>query len=61
MRLHSEVERLDAALAAPGLFAKHPDRATALSKARAEASRRLTEAEAAWLDTAGKYEAAIEG
>ena len=60
-RLHSEVERLDAALAAPGLFAKNPDRATALSKARAEAGRRLSEAEAGWLDAAGKYEAAIEG
>ena len=61
MRLHAEVERLDAALAAPGLFAQKPDQGAELSKSRAEAARRLSEAESRWLDAAGEYEAAQDG
>ncbi len=59
-RLHGEIERLDGALAAPGLFSDKPEKGTQLSKARADALRRLKEAEARWIDAAEKYEVAQE-
>jgi ATP-binding cassette subfamily F protein 3 len=59
-RLHAEIERLDGALAAPGLFSDAPVKGTQLSKARADALRSLKEAETRWIDAAEKYEAAQE-
>jgi ATP-binding cassette subfamily F protein 3 len=59
-RLHAEVERLDGALAAPGLFSEKPENGAQLSKARADAIRRLNEAESRWIDAAEKYELAQE-
>jgi len=53
----SEVTRLDAALAAPGLFARDPQKAAALAKARADAAEALAQAEAEWLDASATYEA----
>jgi ATP-binding cassette subfamily F protein 3 len=57
-RLHGEIEKCDAELAAPGLFTKDPSKGEKLSKARAEASRRLEAAEASWIDAAEAYETA---
>jgi ATP-binding cassette subfamily F protein 3 len=59
-RLHSEVDRLDRALATPGLFSENPDKGTQLSKTRADVLRRLKQAEAQWIDAAEKFEAAQE-
>jgi ATP-binding cassette subfamily F protein 3 len=57
-RLHGEIEKIDAALAAPGLFAKDPERGEKLSKSRAEAARNLEAAESRWIEAAEAYEAA---
>jgi len=57
-RLHSEVEKLDAELAAPGLFERQAAKGTELAKLRADAVRRLSAAEARWIDAAEQYEAA---
>ena len=59
--LHGEIERLDTALAAPGLFTKDAAKGTALSKERADAMRALADAEHRWLAAAEKYEAASGG
>ena len=55
---HGEIEKLDVALAAPGLFAKDPAKAEALAKRRAEEARALKAAEARWIEAAERYEAA---
>ena len=57
-RLHGDIETIDAALAAPGLFAKHPAKGEQLSKERAEAVRKVEAAEARWIDAAERYEQA---
>jgi ATP-binding cassette subfamily F protein 3 len=57
-RLHGEIEEIDAALAAPGLFAKDPGKGEKMSKSRAEAARNLEAAEARWIEAAEAYEAA---
>jgi ATP-binding cassette subfamily F protein 3 len=57
-RLHGEIEKTDAALAAPGLFAKDPGKGEKLSKARAETVRHLESAESRWIEAAEAYEAA---
>jgi len=57
-RLHGEIETIDAALAAPGLFNKDPMKGETLSKQRADAARALAEAEARWIEAAERYEAA---
>src|SRR5262249_1764113 len=49
-RLTAEIARIDAALAAPGLFARDPQQAAALSKARADAADALARAEDDWLN-----------
>jgi ATP-binding cassette subfamily F protein 3 len=54
--LHGKIEKLDAALAAPDLFAKDPAKGNALSKERADAARALSAAEARWIEAAEKYE-----
>jgi ATP-binding cassette subfamily F protein 3 len=55
----SEITRLDAALATPGLFARDPNKAAALAKARAEAAAALAKAEEDWLSASAAYEAAM--
>ena len=57
-RLHSELEKLDLELAAPGLFEQQPAKGTELAKLRADAARRLSAAEACWITAAEQYEAA---
>jgi len=57
-KLHSEIEMLDAALAAPGLFSKTPAKGEALAKQRGESLRALEVAEARWMEAAEQYEAA---
>jgi ATP-binding cassette subfamily F protein 3 len=57
-RLHGEIEKCDAGLAAPGLFATDPAKGEKLSKARAEAARKLEAAETHWIEAAEAYEAA---
>ena len=56
--LHAEVEKIDAALTAPDLFAKDPAKGEKLSKQRAETLRAAAAAEARWIEAAEKYEAA---
>ena len=56
--LHGEIEKIDVALAAPGLFVKEPAKGEALSKKRGEAMRQLKDAEARWIEAAESYEAA---
>src|SRR5206468_2763735 len=58
-RLTEEIFRTEAALAAPGLFARDPAKAAALSKARAEAAARLARAEDDWLAASAELEAAM--
>jgi ATP-binding cassette subfamily F protein 3 len=58
-RLTQEIARTDAALAAPGLFARDPAKAAALSKARADAAAALARAEDDWLAASAEFEAAM--
>ena len=58
-RLTQEISRTDAALAAPGLFARDPAKAAALSKARADAADALARAEDDWLAASAEFEAAM--
>jgi ATP-binding cassette subfamily F protein 3 len=58
-RLTQEISRIDTALAAPGLFARDPAKAAALSKARAEAAEMLASAEDDWLAASAEFEAAM--
>jgi ATP-binding cassette, subfamily F, member 3 len=53
--LTAEIARIDAELGA-GLFARDPVKATALSKARAEAADALAQAEEDWLAASAAYE-----
>jgi ATP-binding cassette subfamily F protein 3 len=55
----SEIARLDVALAAADLFARDPNKATALAKARADAAVALARAEEEWLNASSAYEAAM--
>jgi len=57
--LQGEIEKIDAALAAPGLFVKDTAKGEALSKKRGETLRRLKAAETRWMEAAGSYEAAL--
>jgi ATP-binding cassette subfamily F protein 3 len=58
-RLSDEIVKIDAALAAPGLFARDPAKAAALSKSRAEAADALAGAENDWLAASAELEAAM--
>jgi ATP-binding cassette subfamily F protein 3 len=58
-RQTAAIAALDKALAAPGLFAREPQKAADLSKQRAEAGEALTEAEAKWLAASEDYESAL--
>jgi ATP-binding cassette subfamily F protein 3 len=57
-RLTAEIEKLDAALADGGLFARDALKAAALAKARAEYAAALTIAEEDWLAAGAALEAA---
>jgi ATP-binding cassette subfamily F protein 3 len=56
--LGERLRQLDAALAAPDLFARDPEKAGQLAKARAAVARELGEAEARWLQAQDEYESA---
>ena len=58
-RLTGEISRIDAALAAPGLFGRDPAAAAALSKSRAETVAALAEAENEWFAASAELEAAM--
>ena len=58
-RLTDDIARIDAALAAPGLFARDPQQAATLSKARAEAAASLARAEEDWLAASAEIETAM--
>ncbi len=55
-RLTAEIARIDHALTTPDLFARDPAAAAAMSKARADAARALTEAEDEWLTASADYD-----
>ena len=56
--LGERLRQLDAALAAPDLFARDPEKAGQLAKERAAVARELGEAEARWLQAQDEYESA---
>ncbi len=58
-RLTLVLANIDAALAAPGLFARDPAKAAALGKDRAAAVRRIADAEARWVAATQDYENAL--
>jgi ATP-binding cassette subfamily F protein 3 len=58
-RLTEDIAKTDAALAAPGLFARDPAKAAALAKARADAAAALVRAEDEWLAASTEFEAAM--
>jgi len=58
-RLTAEIAKYDATLADPLLFVHDPAKGNAVSKKRAEASRKLAAAEARWLKANEDYEAAL--
>ena len=58
-RLTVSLQRIDAVLADPQLYARDPARAAALSKERAEATLALSAAEESWLTLSGEYESAM--
>jgi ATP-binding cassette subfamily F protein 3 len=55
-RCSSEISRIDAALARPGLFDRDPGKAAALGKARALAAITLARAEEDWLEASAALE-----
>ncbi len=59
--LAERLRQLDAALAAPDLFARDPAEAGALAKERAATERTLAAAEARWLEAQDAYESAAAG
>jgi ATP-binding cassette, subfamily F, member 3 len=58
-RLNEEITRIDTALAEAGLFARDPERAAKLAKARAGAAAALARAEDNWLAASAELEAAM--
>jgi ATP-binding cassette subfamily F protein 3 len=57
--LNKEIAKLDSALADPLLFARDPAKGKAVSKKRADAARKLADAEARWLAAQEEHEAAM--
>ena len=55
-RLNSEIATIDATLAEPGFFARAPERAAALAKARAERIQSLARAEQDWFEATAAIE-----
>jgi ATP-binding cassette, subfamily F, member 3 len=58
-RLGEEMAKYDRALADPLLFVKDPAKGAAVSKKRADAARKLADAEARWLKAHEEYESAM--
>jgi ATP-binding cassette subfamily F protein 3 len=58
-RLTAEITRIDSALAAPDLYAREPEKAATLSKARADAADALARAEDEWLTVSTEIETAM--
>jgi ATP-binding cassette subfamily F protein 3 len=56
-RLTAQIEKLDAALAAPDLFAKDPAKGADLARQRTDAAAELVKAEEDWLALSGELEA----
>jgi ATP-binding cassette, subfamily F, member 3 len=54
--LNAEIAKLDKALSDPLLFTKDPAKGSAVSKKRAEATRKLAAAEKAWLTASEAYD-----
>lgn len=59
-KLQAGIEKLDAAMAEPGLFEKNPKRGAELAKLRSEAERSLTRTEEEWLEASAELEAATQ-
>jgi len=57
-RLTKELEKLDAALADGGLFARDTAKAASMAKARAETATALAAAEEEWLEASHALESA---
>jgi ATP-binding cassette subfamily F protein 3 len=57
-RLNAEIEKLDAALAVPGLFTADPAKGARLAKERADAASKLSAVEEDWLAASSAYESA---
>jgi ATP-binding cassette subfamily F protein 3 len=58
-RLNAEIARIDATLAGSGLFARDPQEAATLAKARADHASALAKAEEDWLEASALEETAI--
>jgi len=58
-RLTAELAKYDKALADPLLFVHDPGKGASVSKKRAEAARKLVDAETRWLEAHAAYEAAL--
>lgn len=57
--LTREIAKLDGALSDPLLFARDPAKGSAVSKKRADAARKLADAEARWVKASEEYETAM--
>ena len=60
VRSTAEIARIDAALADAALFARDPQRAAALAKARAQHASELAKAEEEWLEASAIQESALK-
>ncbi len=60
-RLNTEIGAIDQKLANPELYEANPAEAASLAKSRADAARRLAEAEEEWLTATAAFEEAMSG
>ena len=60
VRSTAEIARIDAALADAALFARDPQRAAALAKARAQHASELAKAEEEWLEASAIHESVLK-
>jgi ATP-binding cassette subfamily F protein 3 len=58
-KLEKQIQALDAELADPVLYEKHPAKAAAKAKERADAAAKLADAEEKWLELSAEYEEAM--
>ena len=58
-KLEKQIQALDAELADPVLYDKHPAKAAAKAKERADAAAKLASAEEEWLELSAEYEEAM--
>lgn len=59
-RITGIIAKIDGALALPDIFAREPDKAAQLARARAAAADALQNAETAWLDASAKLENSMD-